>query len=248
MSYAGITKGITAIGSAMMLAASRSGAAQGLRNELAESQPALTPWFERQIPGMYQKAYRWVAEMREIAEFVAEDKAAAAIYEGAAQFYERMAKDENGNKAEIGALGDFLARTPAPIPAKRLTYKEMIAAAEAEVETLSVADALALRGRADVLFVDLRDPRERDREGRIPGALHCTRGMLEFWIDPESPYHKPVFGEDKTFVFFCAAGWRSALAAQTAQKMGLAPVAHVGGGLAAWKEAGGPVEGPATAG
>ena len=76
----------------------------------------------------------------------------------------------------------------------------------------------------------------------MPGAFHCPRGMLEFWIDPESPYAKPVFQEDRKFVFFCAAGWRSALAAHTAQRMGLKPVAHVAGGFAAWKAAGGAVE------
>ncbi len=112
MSYAGVTKGTTAIGSAMMLAATRAGAAEGLRDELAESQPALTPWFERQIPGMSQKAYRWVAEMREIAEFVGEDPAAAAMFEAIAKFYERIAADEQGGKAETGALARFLAQKP----------------------------------------------------------------------------------------------------------------------------------------
>jgi rhodanese-related sulfurtransferase len=91
-------------------------------------------------------------------------------------------------------------------------------------------------------FVDLRDIRELKREGRVPGAFHCPRGMLEFWIDPASPYHKKVFAEDKRFVFFCAGGQRSALAAQTAQKMGLKPVAHIAEGFKGWKAAGGPVE------
>jgi rhodanese-related sulfurtransferase len=122
-------------------------------------------------------------------------------------------------------------------------YKALLAAADARIETLSPADAIGLVGRSDVVFVDLRDPRELEREGRIPGAFHCPRGMLEFWIDPESPYHKPVFAEDKTFVFFCAGGWRSALSAAAAQDMGLKPVAHIGGGFSKWKEAGGPVEG-----
>ena len=123
-------------------------------------------------------------------------------------------------------------------------YKAMVDAAEREIETLSVEEARKLYGRDDVTFVDLRDPRERDREGKIPGAFSCTRGMLEFWIDPASPYHKPVFAEDKKFVFFCNAGWRSALAAQTAQHMGLKPVAHIGGGFTAWKKAGAPFEEP----
>jgi rhodanese-related sulfurtransferase len=95
-----------------------------------------------------------------------------------------------------------------------------------------------------VTVVDIRDPREREREGKIPGAFSCTRGMLEFWIDPTSPYHKPVFAEDKTFVFFCAGGWRSLLAAQTAQQMGLKPVAHMKGGFGDWKKSGAPVEVP----
>jgi len=128
--------------------------------------------------------------------------------------------------------------------AMKIGIKEMVAAAEREIETLPVAEALALLGRDDVCFVDLRDPRELAREGRIPGAVHCPRGMLEFWIDPESPYHKPVFAEAKRFVFFCAMGWRSALATKTASDMGLAPVAHIGGGFTAWREAGGAVEAP----
>jgi rhodanese-related sulfurtransferase len=118
----------------------------------------------------------------------------------------------------------------------------MLAEAEAKIETLTLEAARALLGASDVTFVDLRDPREREREGIIPGALSCPRGMLEFWIDPESPYHKPVFAQDKTFVFYCAAGWRSALSAATAQDMGLKPIAHIEGGFAAWKNAGGPVE------
>ncbi len=121
-------------------------------------------------------------------------------------------------------------------------YKQLSTEANAEIETLTVEQAVALHGRPDVVFVDLRDPREMEREGRMPGAFACTRGMLEFWIDPESPYAKPVFTEDKHFVFFCAGGWRSALAAKTAQDMGLEKVAHVEGGFGAWKKAGGPIE------
>lgn len=121
-------------------------------------------------------------------------------------------------------------------------YKSLVAEAEAEIETLSVDEAQALLGAPDVVLVDLRDPRELEREGKMPGAFHCPRGMLEFWIDPESPYHKPVFAEDKRFVFFCGGGWRSALAAKTAQDMGLKPVAHIAGGFTAWKKAGAPVE------
>src|SRR5690606_23628698 len=124
----------------------------------------------------------------------------------------------------------------------KVGYRALLDAANSEVETLSVNEALALAGRDDVVFVDLRDIRELEREGRMPGAFHCPRGMLEFWIDPSSTYHKPVFAQDKRYVFFCAAGWRSALAAQTAQRMGLKPVAHIEGGFGAWKKAGGATE------
>jgi len=127
-------------------------------------------------------------------------------------------------------------------------YKALLDEANAKVETLAPSEAMKLHGRDSVVFVDLRDPRELEREGRIPGAFHCPRGMLEFWIDPESPYHKPVFAEDKRFVFFCAGGWRSALSAATAQDMGLNPVAHLEGGFGAWRAAGGPVAGAADKG
>jgi rhodanese-related sulfurtransferase len=123
-----------------------------------------------------------------------------------------------------------------------LGFRDLVDAAERDIETVATERALQLHGRPDVVFVDLRDIRELDREGHIPGAFHCPRGMLEFWIDPESPYHKSIFAADKTFLFFCGGGWRSALAAQTAQRMGLRPVAHLAGGFAAWKQAGGPVE------
>ena len=121
-------------------------------------------------------------------------------------------------------------------------FRAMLEEAEREIETLTVEDARKLHGGDDVQFVDIRDPRELEREGKMPGAFHATRGMLEFWIDPASPYHKPVFVQDKKFVFFCAGGWRSALAAQTAQHMGLKPVAHIKGGFGEWKKSGAPVE------
>jgi rhodanese-related sulfurtransferase len=125
-----------------------------------------------------------------------------------------------------------------------LSSKALVEAAEREVETLSIEDAVKLVGRDDVVLVDIRDIRELQREGKVPGAFHCPRGMLEFWIDPESHYHKPQFAQDKRFVFFCAGGMRSALAALAAQRMGLKPVAHIGGGFGAWKAAGGPIEAP----
>ena len=120
--------------------------------------------------------------------------------------------------------------------------KSLVDAAEREIENLSVEDAIKLHGRDDVVLVDIRDPRELQRDGKVPGAFHCPRGMLEFWIDPASPYAKPIFQEDKKFIFHCAGGLRSALAAKTAQDMGLKPVAHMGGGFAAWRDAGGAVE------
>jgi len=123
--------------------------------------------------------------------------------------------------------------------------KAMIDEANAQIETLSAAEAIAIHqagAASDVVIVDIRDPREIERDGRVPGAFACTRGMLEFWIDPDSPYAKPVFQGDKKFVFYCAGGLRSALAAKTAQDMGLKPVAHIAGGFAAWRDAGGPVE------
>lgn len=123
-----------------------------------------------------------------------------------------------------------------------LGAKALVEAARSQIKEYTVEEAIELATRPDVLLVDIRDPRELAREGRIPGALHCPRGMVEFWIDPESPYFKPVFGEDRTFVFFCAGGMRSALATKVAQDMGLKPVAHVIGGFSAWRAAGGPVE------
>ena len=123
-------------------------------------------------------------------------------------------------------------------------YKALLAEADAEVQTLPADQALAQHGDPGVVFVDLRDPREIAREGRIPGSFSCPRGMLEFWVDPDSPYAKPIFAEPKRFVFYCASGWRSALAAKTVQDMGLANVAHVGGGYTAWKQSGGATEIP----
>jgi rhodanese-related sulfurtransferase len=120
-------------------------------------------------------------------------------------------------------------------------YRQLVAEAEKEIETLGIEAALALHGDEDVVFVDLRDVRELWREGTIPGAYHCPRGMLEFWIDPDSIYYRDIFASGKKFLFFCNLGWRSALAAQISQQMGLTPVAHIGGGFDAWKAAGGPV-------
>ncbi|MFT3819717.1 MAG: rhodanese-like domain-containing protein [Rubrivivax sp.] len=123
----------------------------------------------------------------------------------------------------------------------RKTVKSMVDEALAAITTYSVEEARELHGREDVQFIDIRDVRELEREGMIPGAFHAPRGMLEFWVDPESPYFKPLFGQDKRFVLFCAGGWRSALATRTMQDMGVPQVAHIHGGFGAWKAAGGPV-------
>lgn len=120
-------------------------------------------------------------------------------------------------------------------------YQALVDEAMAEVKTYSVAEARAKQADPNVQFVDVRDVRELEREGIIPGAFSAPRGMIEFWIDPDSPYFKPVFGENKEFIFFCAAGWRSALTTKTVQDMGLTPVAHIEGGFGAWKAAGAPV-------
>ena len=123
------------------------------------------------------------------------------------------------------------------------SVKSMVMAAKAEIEEIPAAEAVELVGKEGVVLVDIRDPREQERDGRVPGAFSVTRGMVEFWIDPQSPYYKPIFGEDRKFVFFCAGGWRSALAAKVAQDMGLKPVAHITEGFKGWKEIGGPIEG-----
>ena len=120
-------------------------------------------------------------------------------------------------------------------------YQQLVAEAEKEIESISVDDALKLHGSAGVVFVDLRDVRELSREGFIPDAFHCPRGMLEFWIDPDCIYYKDIYASGKKFLFYCNLGWRSALAAQVSQQMGLSPVAHIDGGFDAWKHAGGPV-------
>jgi rhodanese-related sulfurtransferase len=121
-------------------------------------------------------------------------------------------------------------------------FRALVDEAEREIETIPTAQAVELAGNDNVVLVDIRDIRELSRDGRVPGAFHCPRGMLEFWIDPASPYHKTVFAQDKKFVFFCAGGLRSALAAQTAKRMGLKPVAHIAGGFGGWTKAGGPTE------
>ena len=123
----------------------------------------------------------------------------------------------------------------------RKGYKQLLAEANAVIETIAAEQAIELLDDQEVVVVDIRDVRELQREGRIPGSFHAPRGMIEFWIDPDSPYYKEIFGTGKRFVFHCASGWRSALVTQAVTQMGLTPVAHIGGGFKAWKEAGGPV-------
>lgn len=124
----------------------------------------------------------------------------------------------------------------------KVGIKELVEEARAGIAELTAEQAMKLAADPNVQLVDIRDPRELERDGKVPGAFHCPRGMLEFWVDPESPYYKPLFGESKRFVFFCGGGLRSALATKTVQDMGLEPVAHIIGGFGAWKAAGGPVE------
>jgi rhodanese-related sulfurtransferase len=129
-----------------------------------------------------------------------------------------------------------------------MTLKQMLDEANAKVENVDAAQAITLIGRPGVVFVDLRDTSELLTEGKIPGSIHANRGGLEFYIDPESPYHKPELTSAKRILFYCAGGGRSALAACTAQVMGLSNVAHLAGGFRAWKDAGGPVEEHTSAG
>jgi len=124
----------------------------------------------------------------------------------------------------------------------KVGYKELVKAAEERIKAVSAAEAIDMLGSKDVVFVDLRDVRELRREGGIPGAFHCPRGLLEFWIDPESPYYKDFFGGDGPFIFMCAGGLRSALTTQLAQRMGLKPVYNLIGGFGAWKKAEAPIE------
>ena len=124
----------------------------------------------------------------------------------------------------------------------KVTHKQLIDTALSEIETLEVDQAVPLLDSEDTVFVDLRDPRELQREGKIPNALHATRGMIEFWVDPTSPYFKDVFGSGKQFVFYCQSGWRSALATKTVQDMGLENVCHIGDGYRGWKDSGAPTE------
>lgn len=123
-------------------------------------------------------------------------------------------------------------------------FQTLVNEATAQITTYTVAQVRERLGTDPRLqLVDIRDVRELEREGTVPGALHAPRGMLEFWVDPASPYFKPVFGDDsKEFVLFCGAGWRSALATQTLQAMGMTNVAHIDGGFGDWAKQSAPTE------
>ena len=120
----------------------------------------------------------------------------------------------------------------------KIGYRSLIDGAMAQIDTIPLDQAQKWLSEPNTIFVDIRDVRELEREGMIPNALHAPRGMLEFWVDPDSPYYKPIFGEGKRLVLYCASAWRSALATETLQKMGLPHVCHLEGGFSAWKKAG----------
>lgn len=123
-----------------------------------------------------------------------------------------------------------------------MTSAEMVAEARARIEEIETADLMAMVDDPNVVIVDIRDVRERAK-GHIPGSVHAPRGMVEFWVDPDSPYFRPVFGQGKRYVFHCASGWRSALTVATLQDMGFG-AAHLRDGFNDWQNAGGPVEVP----
>jgi rhodanese-related sulfurtransferase len=118
--------------------------------------------------------------------------------------------------------------------------KQLIAEAQKRSKGISIEEATKRLGEANTVFVDIRDVRELEREGMIPGAFHAPRGMLEFWVDPDSPYYKPVFTGDKTFILYCQADWRGTLAAATLADMGMQNVLHLEGGFGAWRKTGAP--------
>jgi len=124
----------------------------------------------------------------------------------------------------------------------KITVKKMVLEASSKIKVLSVLEAMRLLDNENYVFIDLRDAHELDQYGVIPKSVHAPRGMIEFWIDPESPYHKKIFSSGKAFVFYCKSGWRSALATKTVQDMGLDLVSHIDGGYSAWQEAGCPIK------
>ena len=123
-----------------------------------------------------------------------------------------------------------------------VSVQQLVEQAKAEIDEVDVAGAMALMEEHGATLIDIRDIRELWRDGKVPGSRHVPRGMVEFWIDPGSPYYKEFFGEDGPFIFMCAGGYRSALTTQIAQRMGLKPVYNLIGGFGAWSKAGAPVE------
>ncbi|MDF1832378.1 MAG: rhodanese-like domain-containing protein [Porticoccaceae bacterium] len=120
----------------------------------------------------------------------------------------------------------------------KIGVKQLVENALKEIETISLGEATKLLDDDNTVFVDIRDIRELYREGKIPGALHAPRGMLEFWVDPESEYHREIFSSGKKFVLYCAKSHRSALATLALKEMGLNPICHIDGGFEAWQQAG----------
>lgn len=127
--------------------------------------------------------------------------------------------------------------------ALKMSSAQMVDAARARIDEIETPDLIAMMEDPDVVIVDLRDIRERQRSGFIPGSFHAPRGMIEFWVDPDSPYFKPIFAEDKKFVFHCASGWRSAITTATLKDMGF-DASHLREGFSSWEKHGGPVEHP----
>jgi len=123
-----------------------------------------------------------------------------------------------------------------------ITAADLVAAAKKEITEYLAVEVIPRLEDETVVIVDLRDVRERERSGFIPGSFHCPRGMAEFWVDPQSPYHKPIFAESRQFIFHCASGWRSALTVKTLQVMGMQNIAHISDGFTGWQAAGGPIE------
>ena len=121
------------------------------------------------------------------------------------------------------------------------TVKSMVAEAKTKISEINAKEAINLFKNDDVIFIDIRDIRERQKLGFIPRSFHAPRGMLEFWVDPESPYFKSIYDSDKKYVFHCAAGWRSALAVSTLKDMGF-EATHISDGFAGWLNEKGPVE------
>ena len=134
-------------------------------------------------------------------------------------------------------------RTGEPMKTLKTSAAKMVADARARIEEIETTDLIDMVGDPDVVIVDIRDVRERQRTGYIPGSFHAPRGMIEFWVDPDSPYYKDIFGQDKKYVFHCASGWRSALTTATLNDMGF-EAAHLKEGFSTWADHGGPVEKP----